>query len=182
MRFFFFGFRNDLEIKINTKIDILGNLENSTNANKTVTKKNKILTKTAYFKEKLKINLNEFIDVLYTEDDINELYKNSEVVSKKTENSKKTKIIDLLYNKSDISNYQIIIKEDMSIKVFVLSHCVIRICCIDIYNKKYIHIFNYIKNRYTFQWGGLADQFDEFAARLMSDCRPVLSGTGALGL
>jgi len=84
--------------QINTKIDILCNLENSTNANKTVTKKNKILTKTAYFKEKLKINLNEFIDVLYTEDDINELYKNSEVVSKKTENSKKTKIIDLLYN------------------------------------------------------------------------------------
>ena len=44
--------------------------------------------------------------------------------------------IHLLYNKSDISNYQIIIKEDMNIKVFVLSYCVIRICCIDIYNKK----------------------------------------------
>lgn len=84
--------------QINTKIDILCNIENSTNTNKTSSKKSKVLTKTAYFKEKLKNNLNEFIDVLYTEDELKELYKNSEVSSKKTENSKKTKIIDLLYN------------------------------------------------------------------------------------
>jgi hypothetical protein len=84
--------------QINTKIDILCNIENSTNINKTSSKKSKVLTKTAYFKEKLKSNLNEFIDVLYTEDELKELYKNSEVSSKKTENSKKTKIIDLLYN------------------------------------------------------------------------------------
>lgn len=84
--------------QINTKIDILCNLENSTNTNKTISKKNKILTKTAYFKEKLKINLHEFLDVLYTEEDIKKLYENPEVSTKKTENSKKTKIIDLLYN------------------------------------------------------------------------------------
>lgn len=84
--------------QINTKIDILCNIENSTNINKTASKKSKVLTKTAYFKEKLKNNLNEFIDVLYTEEELKELYKNSEVSSKKTENSKKTKIIDLLYN------------------------------------------------------------------------------------
>ena len=84
--------------QINTKIDILCNLENSTNTNKTISKKNKILTKTAYFKEKLKINLHEFLDVLYTEEDIKKLYENPEISTKKTENSKKTKIIDLLYN------------------------------------------------------------------------------------
>jgi hypothetical protein len=37
-------------------------------------------------------------------------------------------------------------------------------------------------NRLRHQQIVLADQFDEFAARLMSDCRPVLSGAGALGL
>jgi len=77
------------------------------------------------------MNNHIYIDNLLLYSQLNEIFNN----------------IDLLYNKSDISNYQIIIKEDMSIKVFVLSHCVIRICCIDIYNKKYIHIFNYIKNK-----------------------------------
>ena len=64
--------------QINTKIDILCNIENSTNVNstKSSTKKNKSLSKTAFFKDKLKANINEFINVLYTEN----------------------KIIDLLYN------------------------------------------------------------------------------------
>lgn len=84
--------------QINTKIDILCNIENVSNPNKTAVKKTKVLTKTAFFKEKLKTNINEFLDILYTEDELNELYKNPEVSSKKTENTKKTKIIDLLYN------------------------------------------------------------------------------------
>ena len=52
--------------------------------------------------------------------------------------------IHILYNKSDISDYNIILKEDMHIKVFVLSNCIIRICNINIYNKFYICIYKYI--------------------------------------
>jgi len=55
--------------------------------------------------------------------------------------------INKLYNRSDISNFHIIIKEDMNIKVFVLSYCVIRICSINIYNERYIHVFDYIQNK-----------------------------------
>lgn len=86
--------------QINTKIDILCNIENSTNVNstKTSTKKNKSLSKTAFFKDKLKANINEFINVLYTEDEIKNLYDHDDVKSKKTETTKKNKIIDLLYN------------------------------------------------------------------------------------
>ena len=42
--------------------------------------------------------MNEFINVLYTEEDIKKLYDNEEVKSKKTETTKKNKIIDILYN------------------------------------------------------------------------------------
>lgn len=86
--------------QINTKIDILCNIENSTNVNssKNTTKKNKSLSKTAFFKDKLKVNMNEFINVLYTEEDIKKLYDDEEVKSKKTETTKKNKIIDILYN------------------------------------------------------------------------------------
>ena len=86
--------------QINTKIDILCNIENSTNVNstKSSTKKNKSLSKTAFFKDKLKANINEFINVLYTEDEIKKLYEHDDVKSKKTEITKKNKIIDLLYN------------------------------------------------------------------------------------
>jgi hypothetical protein len=86
--------------QINTKIDILCNIENSTNVNstKSSTKKNKSLSKTAFFKDKLKANINEFINVLYTEDEIKKLYEHDDVKSKKTETTKKNKIIDLLYN------------------------------------------------------------------------------------
>ena len=86
--------------QINTKIDILCNIENSTNVNstKSSTKKNKSLSKTAFFKDKLKANINEFINVLYTEDEIKNLYEHDDVKSKKTETTKKNKIIDLLYN------------------------------------------------------------------------------------
>lgn len=84
--------------QINTKIDILCNLETSSNTSaKPATKKNKALSKPAFFKDKLKANLNEFIDILYTQDEIDELYNNTEVKSKKTETTKKNKLIDLLY-------------------------------------------------------------------------------------
>lgn len=84
--------------QINTKIDILCNLETTSNASsKPATKKNKALSKPAFFKDKVKNNINEFIDILYTQDDINEFQNSADVKSKKTETTKKNKLVDLLY-------------------------------------------------------------------------------------
>ncbi len=85
--------------QINTKIDILCNMNNINNkTNKTTgNKKGKSLTKTSFFKDKMKININEFINILYTQEELDELQNNPDVKIKKTEASKKTKIIDLLY-------------------------------------------------------------------------------------
>ena len=85
--------------QINTKMDILCNLEtSSTTSSKPAAKKNKALSKPAFFKDKMKANINEFLNVLYTQEELNDLYNNSEVKSKKTETTKKNKIIDLLYS------------------------------------------------------------------------------------
>lgn len=85
--------------QINTKMDILCNLENTTqNQNKSQIKKIKALSKPAFFKDKLKININEFVDILYSNEDIEIMNQNTEVKSKKNETAKKNKVIDLLYN------------------------------------------------------------------------------------
>lgn len=88
--------------QINVKLDILCNMENisKTNVNNNIKKKNaiKVLSKKEYFKKKLTNNLNEFIDVLYTNEELENIKENSEVKSKKTAVSKKNKIIELLYN------------------------------------------------------------------------------------
>lgn len=85
--------------QINTKMDILCNLENNTsNQTKTTTKKAKSLSKPAFFKDKLKLNMNEFLNVLYTENDLQELQNHADVKSKKTDTTKKNKVIDLLYS------------------------------------------------------------------------------------
>lgn len=83
---------------IDGKLDLLCNNEKpSATSAKATTKVNKVLTKNAFFKEKLKKNMNEYINELYTGEEIKDLYNNSDVVSKKTDLLKKNKIIDLLY-------------------------------------------------------------------------------------
>jgi hypothetical protein len=83
---------------IDIKLDIICNSINTkSTANKTQVKKTKVVSKLAFFKKKLKENINEYIDVLYTEDEINDLYSRDDVKVKKTELLKKNRIIDLLY-------------------------------------------------------------------------------------
>jgi hypothetical protein len=96
---------NSIEVQtiateMGAKIDIMCNIEKPTNTSstKSSTKSSKILTKNAFFKDKLKKNLNEYIDVLYTENDIDELKNHPDVTGKKTDILKKNKIIDILYN------------------------------------------------------------------------------------
>lgn len=89
----------EISNQINTKIDILCNLETSAiNQNKSNIKKNKSLSKPAFFKDKLKLNINEFLNILYTEEDIKSLENNPEVINKKSKTTQKNKIIDLLYS------------------------------------------------------------------------------------
>ena len=83
---------------IDIKLDILCNLDNTnSSANKTQVKKSKAISKSAFFKNKLKENINEYVDILYTEEEIKELYSHDDVKIKKTELLKKNKVIDLLY-------------------------------------------------------------------------------------
>lgn len=83
---------------IDIKLDILCNLDNTNSANnKANVKKSKILSKSTFFKNKLKENINEYVNILYNEEEIKELYNHDDVKVKKTELLKKNKIIDLLY-------------------------------------------------------------------------------------
>ncbi len=85
--------------QINTKIDILCNASSNNKTSKTTNaKKPKSLTKTSFFKDKMKSDINSFINVLYTQEELDELYNNDDVKIKKTEASKKTKVIELLYS------------------------------------------------------------------------------------
>lgn len=85
--------------QINVKIDILCNMNNANVKNNKTSnsKKTKSLTKTSFFKEKMKADINEFLDILYTQEELDELQNHADVKIKKTDSSKKTKIIDLLY-------------------------------------------------------------------------------------
>lgn len=86
----------EIATNIDVKLDILCNLDNTTSAKPQV-KKAKSISKSAFFKNKLKENMNEYINILYTENDIKELYSHDDVKNKKTEPLKRNKIIDLLY-------------------------------------------------------------------------------------
>jgi hypothetical protein len=83
--------------KIETKLDLFGNMEFNNNT-KQVTKANKKVTPLVFLKQELKEDLNKFIDILYTIEDIENLKEKKEVKSKKTEVDKTTKIISLLYS------------------------------------------------------------------------------------
>ena len=83
---------------IDVKLDILCNIEKpAATANKAASKNTKVLAKNAFFKDKLKKNMNDYIDVLYSTDDIKELYEHPDVIIKKTDILKKNKVIELIY-------------------------------------------------------------------------------------
>lgn len=88
----------EIASNIDIKLDILCNLDkDKTSTSKPSVKKNKALSKAAFFKNKLKENINEYVDILYTENEIKELYNHDDVKIKKTEILKKNKVIDLIY-------------------------------------------------------------------------------------
>jgi hypothetical protein len=82
---------------IDVKLDILCNIEKPAPSATKSAKNVKVQTKNVFFKNKLKNNINEYIDVLYTADDIKELYEHPDVTKLKTEVSRKNKVIDMTY-------------------------------------------------------------------------------------
>jgi len=42
-----------------------------------------------------------------------------------------------LYNNKDVTDFNIYVKEDMTFKVFVLSHCIVRICDTQVFESRY---------------------------------------------
>ena len=90
-----------LYIELNTKIDILCNFkpaqQKNTNASDT---KKKPLSKQIYIKEKIKENKDEYIDLLYTEQEYLhclEIIEKKNIKSKKTEEEKQKQLNDYLY-------------------------------------------------------------------------------------
>jgi len=85
---------NRIANNIELKLDILANSEQISSQQK-ASKKPK--TKTAFFKDLVKDNLKKYLDVLYTQDRINELMAIEDVKSKKTQAARIGKIAEYLY-------------------------------------------------------------------------------------
>lgn len=88
--------------KVETKLDIYSNIEYSapatgsaaaSSAKKSTTK----ITSLAFLKKELTDDLLKFVDVLYTNADIERINENSEVKKKKSESEIKNKIISILH-------------------------------------------------------------------------------------
>lgn len=98
-----------LNIELNTKIDILCNFKPAQQKNQNENNKKKVPFKPAYIKERIKEDKDEFIDILYTQEEYDkcvEEIENKNSKTKKTEKEKTKQVIDLLYkdiiNKNDI--------------------------------------------------------------------------------
>ena len=80
------------------KLDILSNLpSNIDDGAKSTSKPKRTMITSTFFKQELKSDMNKYIDILYTKDDIDNLKKDPEVLKKKTESDKNTKLISLIY-------------------------------------------------------------------------------------
>lgn len=89
---------------IEVKLDLLCNATNKT-ASKTASKTNKALSKAAFFKKIVKEDINKYVDILYTQENVDNLYEDETVKAKKTTSQKLTRVVELLYtyiNKNNI--------------------------------------------------------------------------------
>lgn len=88
-------------IELNTKIDILCNFKPAMQKSITITEnKKKIPSKPIFIKEKIKENKDEFLDILYTQEDYDKcvvIINSKNAKTKKSEDDKLKQVIDLLY-------------------------------------------------------------------------------------
>lgn len=89
------GIANSIE----TKIDFLSNAENIINNQKAVMSECKVKAKLAFFKDEFKKDKNNWLNVLYTQDEIDELYNIDEIKKKSKEEHKLSKVAEYIYKK-----------------------------------------------------------------------------------
>ncbi len=82
---------------IELKIDLLLNTDKILTQQKTTSAGKKVKSKSAFFKEKIKENKDVYLNVLYTNEDINILMELSEVKSKKEGLNRISKMSEFLY-------------------------------------------------------------------------------------
>lgn len=83
---------------IELKIDILSNADKIINNHKTASNK-KVKAKSVFFREEYKKDKEVYMDILYTQGDIDQLYNLEEIKNKKKEEHKVSKICEYLYKK-----------------------------------------------------------------------------------
>jgi hypothetical protein len=84
---------------IELKIDILSNAENIVNSQKVVPSDKKAKAKSVFFKDEFKKDKNIYMNNLYDQSEIDELYQLEEIKKKKNEEHKTSKIAEILYKK-----------------------------------------------------------------------------------
>lgn len=89
------GIANSIE----TKIDFLSNAENIVNSQKAAVSDSKVKAKLAFFKDEFKKDKSCWLNVLYTQDEIDELYNIEEIKKKSKEEHKLSKIAEYIYKK-----------------------------------------------------------------------------------
>ncbi len=84
---------------IELKIDILSNAENIINNQKAKVSEVKVKAKSSFFKDEFKKDKNCYLNNLYTQDEIDELYELDEIKKKSKEEHKLSKIGEYIYKK-----------------------------------------------------------------------------------
>jgi len=105
------------------KLDILSNLpSNIDDGAKSTSKPKRTIITSTFFKQELKSDMNKYIDVLYTKDDIDNLKKDPEVLKKKSESDKNTKLISLIYMNIIKPNPQLLKKLEEFKEIYISSN------------------------------------------------------------
>mgnify|MGYP001618182083 CR=1 FL=1 len=87
----------DMYKTLNAKLDLFKNLDLDSRENLTDAKNEKKPTKPSFFKKIFLEDSDKYLNILYTQDEIDALYANEEVVKKKKDADKANKVAALLY-------------------------------------------------------------------------------------
>ena len=88
---------DDMYKTLNAKLDLFKNLDLDSRENLTDTKSDKKPTKPSFFKKIFLEEPDKYLNILYTQDEIDTLYANEEVTKKKKDSEKANKVANLLY-------------------------------------------------------------------------------------
>lgn len=87
----------DMYKTLNAKLDLFKNLDLDSRENLTDSKTDKKPTKPSFFKKIFLEEPEKYLNILYTQDEIDALYSNEDVLKKKKDAEKANKVANLLY-------------------------------------------------------------------------------------